>query len=51
MEAGSLAALPGSGSRCSGEKGRPQEAKPAFSDDWSKASYLNFWFYSSIKGS
>lgn len=31
--------------------GNLQEAKPAFFDDWSKASYLNFWFYSSIKGS
>lgn len=31
--------------------GRAQKAKPAFFDDWSKASYLNFWFYSSIKGS
>lgn len=53
MEASNgLAALPAGGSpKAERESGRVREAKYAVSDDWSKALYLNFGFYSSIKGS
>lgn len=34
-----------------GKAGRTREGKPACFDDWSQNSDLNFWFYSSIKGS
>lgn len=52
MEVSSQTALLEGGSLRTREKGRRvQEAKTAFFDDWSKASYLNLGFYSSINSS
>lgn len=52
MEVSSQTALlEGEASALGKKAGRVQEAKTAFFDDWSKASYLNLGFYSSINSS